>query len=87
MYPLIQVDGRTLVILRQQSGMFVPTFAVVASGRLSYDGDVLSLVTQDEERVLSAQELSSIQNVRHDTRIAECRGFDLFLIVQSDDLA
>jgi hypothetical protein len=73
------VDGRSLVILRQQGNRF----SVVASGQLEHDGETLTLVGDGQQRVLTEQDLASVMVVRPDTRIAMCRGFDLFLIEES----
>jgi len=73
------VDGRSLVILQRRGGRF----AAVASGRLEHDGESLTLVGDGRQRVLTEPELASVMVVRPDTRIAECRGFDLFLIEES----
>jgi hypothetical protein len=77
MHPSI-VDGRSLVVLRQSSS----AFSIVEKGVLEHDGESLYLVDGDDSRTITDAELSSIQIVRADSRIAACRGFDLFLIVQ-----
>ena len=45
-YP-VEVDGRTLVILRRRGWRF----SAVASGRLEYDGEALALVEETHERI------------------------------------
>jgi hypothetical protein len=75
------VDGRSLVILRRRRRRVGWAFSVAASGRLEHDGEVLSLVGNGPPRVITDRELAAVMPVKPDTRIAECRGFDLFLIV------
>lgn len=76
MHPSI-VDGRSLVVLRQNNW----AFSIVEKGVLEHDGEALYLVDGGDSRIITDDELSSIQIVRADSRIAACRGFDLFLIV------
>lgn len=76
MHPSI-VDGRSLVVLRQTRA----AFSIAEKGVLEHDGESLYLVDGGDSRMITDEELSSIQIVRPDSRIAACRGFDLFLIV------
>jgi hypothetical protein len=77
MHP-IHVDGRALVILRQTGRRF----DVIASGRLAYDGESLTLRDTDGgERTISDAELDGFQPVVATNRIRECQGFDLYLLV------
>ena len=77
MHPSI-VDGRSLVVLRQKrSG-----FSIVEKGVLEHDGESLYLVDGEDSRLVTDAELSSFQIVRQDSKIAACRGFDLFVIVE-----
>ena len=80
MFQPSHVDGRTLVILRGRNRCLGPQLSVVACGQLEHDGETLTLVGNDQARVLSDQELAAVMIVKPDSRIAECRGFDLFLI-------
>lgn len=75
----IQVDGRLLVILKRRNSIF-GGYTVIESGRLAHDGEKLELVGRRGRRVLSEAELESIQPVTPQTRIAQCRSFDLFLL-------
>ena len=84
MFQPAHVDGLSLVILRRQNRWFGPQFSVVASGQLKHDGETLSLVGNDQARIVSDQELAAVMIVKQDTRIAKCRGFDLFLIEEDD---
>jgi hypothetical protein len=84
MFHPAHVDGRTVVVLRRRTGWFGPRFSVVASGRLEHDGQTLSLVAPGVTRAVTADELASLMLVRPDTRIAECRGYDLFLVHEAD---
>lgn len=77
MHPSI-VDGRSLVVLRQKR----TGFSIVEKGVLEHDGNSLCLVDGGDSRIITDVELSATQIVRADTRIAACRGFDLFLIVE-----
>jgi hypothetical protein len=70
------VDGRSLVILQRRGHQF----SVAASGQLEHDGETLALVGDGKRRVLTRARVGSVMVVRPDTKIAECRGFDLFLI-------
>ena len=71
------VDGRSLVVLEQHR----TGFSITEKGVLEHDGQSLYLVDGDASRILTDDELSAIQIVRPDSRIAPCRGFDFFLIV------
>ena len=77
MHPQI-VDGRSLVVLGQNR----TGFSIIEKGVLEHDGQSLYLVNGDDSRIFTDDELSGIQIVRADSRIAACRGFDLFLIVE-----
>jgi hypothetical protein len=77
MHPSI-VDGRSLVVLRQNR----TGFSIMEKGVLQHDGQSLYLVDDDDSRIVTDDELSAIKIVREDSRIAACRGFDLFLIVE-----
>jgi hypothetical protein len=77
MHPSI-VDGRSLVVLRQNTA----AFSIAEKGILEHDGVALYLVDGDNSRMMTDEELSSLQMVLPDSRIAACRGFDLFLIVE-----
>ena len=79
-YPA-HIDGRTLVILTQTRR----GFRSIVSGRLSYDGETLSLVCDDAIRSISDDELAAFQPVSANSRISECRGFDFFLLARSDE--
>ncbi|MBL8820000.1 MAG: hypothetical protein JNL58_28510 [Planctomyces sp.] len=76
MHPSI-VDGCSLVVLRQNT----TAYSVAEKGVLEHDGEALYLVDGDDSRLITDDELSLIKIVRPDSRIAGCRGFDLFLIV------
>jgi hypothetical protein len=80
MFHPVDVDGRSLVVLRRWKRLLGSQFTVVASGRLEHDGETLTLVGNDDRRAVSDQELRDFMVVNPDTQIAECRGFDLFLI-------
>jgi hypothetical protein len=80
MFQPAHVDGRSLVILRRRRTWLGWRFSVVASGLLEHDGEILALVDGESNRVITEQELAEVLLVKPDTRIAECRGFDLFLI-------
>lgn len=74
------VDGRSLVVLRHRKQWIGHGFTVVASGELEHDGKSLYLVTNTDTRIVTDEELAGFKSVRSDSKIAECRGFDLFLI-------
>jgi hypothetical protein len=74
------VDGRSLVVLRRRKQWIGNGFTVVASGQLVDDGKSLFLVTSTDTWIVTDEELSRFQFVRSDSKIAECQGFDLFLI-------
>lgn len=74
------VDGGSLVILRHRKRLIGLGFSVVARGRLEHDGESLYLMTDSDTRVVTDEELAGFQFVRSDSKIAECKGFDLFLI-------
>jgi hypothetical protein len=73
----VEVDGRRLVILRQNRSRFNE----VASGWLSYDGDSLVLELEDGERIITESELAGFQPIIATNRIPQCRGFDFFLLI------
>jgi len=73
------IDGRTVVILRQEGC----GHAVVESGRLSFDGETLSLVAGESRRVFTEAELAALKPVVAGSRMAECEGFDFFLLQPS----
>ena len=79
MWEPAHLDGRTLVIIRPQGGIF-GGFEAVASGRLTYDGRQVELVAASETIPISDAESGAVQPVLPQTRIAVCRGFDLFLL-------
>ena len=74
------VDGRSLIILRRRSTWAGLKFAIVASGRLDHDGEKLTLVGDNSTRVIADQERAAFMIVKPDTQIAECPGFDQYLI-------
>lgn len=76
MFQPAQIDGRTVVVLRPEGHGHV----VVESGRLTFDGDEVSLVAGDSRRSFSDTEIDSLKLVVAGNRIPECHGFDLFLI-------
>ena len=78
MYHPAHIDGKTLVVLVQCGA----TFQTIASGRLSYDGDVLTLVGPDSHRDVTDAEMAQLQPVAPACRIRECAGFDFFLLVE-----
>jgi hypothetical protein len=84
MFHPAHIDGRTLVILRRHRALLRRVFRIVASGRLEYDGASLSLVNGPSERVITDSEREALMLVSSDTRIPQCRGFDLFLIEQAE---
>ena len=55
-------------------------FTVVAGGELEHDGENLVLVGNGVRRLITDDELAGLMLVNPDSRIAECHGFDLFLI-------
>lgn len=79
----IEVDGRTLVILRRSSRWLGSQFIVETSGRLEFDGETLTLVGDNVQWDITKEELASLMTVKPDTLIAECRGFDLFLVLDA----
>jgi hypothetical protein len=78
MYHGTDIDGRTLVFIRRTRF----SFEVVESGLLSHDGESVLLSKDGGERPLKETEMAQILNVTAENRIAACRGFDLFVIVQ-----
>ncbi len=78
MYHGTQIDGCTLVFVRRT---FLD-FNVVESGLLSFDGESVWLASDGGERPLNETELAQILDVTAENKIAACRGFDLFVIVQ-----
>jgi len=82
MFQPSHIDGRTLVVLRVHSGFFATRFEVVANGLLEFDGDALELVDVAGTRLATSDEMRErIKSVTRTNRIAECLGFDLFLIL------
>jgi hypothetical protein len=82
MHQPAHIDGCTVVILRQVRW----GFRVLESGYLSFDGETLSLVRGEAQRPFSVAGQDSLITVAEGNRIPECRGFDLFLMVDPDDL-
>jgi len=80
MFAPAHVDGHSLVILQRRDGWLGPAFSVEEHGYLEDDGETLSLVRGERRRELTDDERVSFMIVRADTMIAECRGFDLFLV-------
>ncbi len=78
----IEVDGRTLVILRRSSRWLGSQFIIESSGRLEHDGETLTLVGDNMQRNISDEELAGLMTVKPDSLIAECRGFDFFLVLE-----
>jgi hypothetical protein len=56
------------------------TYDVLESGRLSFDGEVLSLVGEHESRTVTDDELDVMQPVVPGNAIPACNGFDFFLL-------
>ena len=79
MWNPIQVDGRSLVIL-QAAGGILRSYAIIESGRLSYDGTRLTLAGEAGERAVTESELQCLQPVSEQNLIPACRGFDFFLL-------
>lgn len=76
MYQPAHIDGRTVVVLRSAGR----GYSIVESGRLEFDGEELSLLSEDSKRSFSDREIDSLKLVVAGNRIPECQGFDLFLI-------
>jgi hypothetical protein len=74
------LDGCTIVVLRAQGW----SFRIVESGRLSFDGQVLTLVGDGGERSFSDTEAEALILVTTENQIPECQGFDFFLIAEDD---
>jgi hypothetical protein len=72
------IDGDTLVVLLHCRWRF----QIIASGRLSYDGETLTLVGNGSKRVVTDAEIGELQPVTENCRIPECVGFDFFLLVE-----
>jgi hypothetical protein len=60
-------------------------FDIVAEGRLAHDGDMLRLkgAVQASDRIITDDEVAGIKLVTPENRIPQCRGYELFLIVES----
>jgi len=76
------VDGRSLVILRQRTQLIGSGFSVVACGQLEHNGESPYLLTDADNRIVTDEELAGFQFVRPDSKIAECQGFDFFLLAE-----
>jgi hypothetical protein len=77
MYHPSEVDGSSLVVLRQTR----LGFEIVESGILCYDGETLRLETVPNGwRIIDDAECSNYRYVGPENRIPECQGFDLFVI-------
>jgi hypothetical protein len=74
------IDGCTVVVLRQERW----GFRVLGSGRLTHDGESLTLVDSDVCRPFSDAERDSLLPVGPGNRIPQCRGFDFFLLAEAD---
>jgi hypothetical protein len=76
-YPA-HIDGCSVVVLREgRRG-----FHVVESGTLSCDGETLWLGEGEARRVFTDGERDSLMPVAANTRIAECRGFSIFVLAK-----
>jgi len=73
MYQPTHLDGNTLVVISRHKGRFMHE----RSGRLSYDGDVLTV----DNVPLSEAEIASIKPVVAGTLIEQAVGFDFFLML------
>jgi hypothetical protein len=80
MYHPAHIDGCTVVLLRQDRW----GLRVIGGGRLSYDGESLTLVDGEAPRRFSDAERDALMPVGPGNRIPECRGFDFFLLAESD---
>jgi hypothetical protein len=71
--------NRTLSTAERQRGA---GFEVVCRGILSFDGEALSLVdSRDRQlRVITDQQVNTIKHVGEANRIAQCCGYDFFVI-------
>lgn len=79
----IEVDGRTVVIMRRSSRWLGSQFVVEASGRLEFDGEMLTLVGSNVQRDITKEELASLMTVKPDSLITECCGYDYFLVLDT----
>jgi hypothetical protein len=78
-YPA-HLDGCSVVVLRQgRRG-----FHVVESGFLCFDGERLTLGEGRACRVFTDAEQESLMTVTEHSRIPECRGFQFFVLAESD---
>lgn len=76
------IDGRSLVILRHCKRLIGSGFLIVEHGRLEHDGQSLYLVNNAATRIVADEELAGFQFVRPDSKIAECKGFDFFMLTE-----
>lgn len=80
MFQPAHVDGRSLVVLRQLGASSGWRFSIVDQGHMEHDGERLFLVNSISKREITDGEFTSLMPVRPDTRIAECLGFDFFVL-------
>jgi hypothetical protein len=76
MQPPAHVDGRSVVVLAPS----ILGFRTVESGYLEFDGEVLWLCSGSDRRAFERREQEALMLVTPDNRIAECRGYDFFVI-------
>ena len=83
---MTELDGCSLVIIRQRSGMF-GGFDIIESGELTYDGDTLTFESDRDAdpRVVTEEEQRQILTVNEHTQIPECVGYRLFILEQPTD--
>ncbi len=76
------LDGRTLIVLRQRA----TGFETVCSGRLSFDGEALSVADAHDRElmVLTDTQLLQIKHVVEGNRIPQCAGYDFFIVEPAD---
>lgn len=84
-YSPVEVDGRSLIVLRHRPRWCGKQFVVVEKGILAYDGTTLELIDDNRRRVVTNREIASMLAVKPDSLIEACRGFDLFLIQEAND--
>lgn len=76
----VEMDGCSLVILREPSGLAI-NYVVVEGGCLTYDGETLELEYDDgSRRAVHEDEQREILPVTEHNQIPQCAGYRLFIL-------
>lgn len=85
MHP-VEADGCGLVILAENARFLgAPIIKVLETGTLSYDGEALTLESDNGgRRIVTEEEQRDMLNVTEQNQIPQCVGYDFFILRQAN---